>query len=245
MNRAALHEGLRRMRFSTILGRHLGGEITQIEAAEMLGIHERTFRRWQGRFDQDGDAGLADRRLGVRSPKRAPMVEIERMLGLLGDKYADFTVKHFHEQLQKRHGYPLGYTVTMVHLPRAGLVRPAQKRSAHRKKRPRRPFIGMMLHQDGSRHAWLEGWPASPRPGRRTRGSAPRTRQCTTSSLPLIRWRKEPRSWRTRPGLGARSCASRMSALSRTTIRSRGMASGADPGEPPAAALRQGECARA
>jgi hypothetical protein len=60
------------------------------------------------------------------------------MLGLFRDKYSDFTVKHFHEQLGKRHGYKLGYTVTKLHLHRAGLVRPAVKRSAHRKKRPRR-----------------------------------------------------------------------------------------------------------
>ena len=157
MNRAAFHEGVRRMRFSRILDRHEGGEITQIEAAEMLGIHERTFRRWQGRFEADGEAGLADLRLGQASPRRAPLHEIERMLGLFRNSYADFTVKHFHEQLRRRHGYRLGYTVTKVHLHRAGLVRPAVKRSAHRKKRPRRPLIGMMLHQDGSRHAWLEG----------------------------------------------------------------------------------------
>jgi len=157
MNRAALHEGLRRMRFSSILDRHTGGQITQAEAAEMLGVGERTFRRWRDRFDEEGEAGLADRRLGRSSPKRAPAIEIERMLGLFRGKYADFTVKHFHEQLRKRHHYKLGYTVTKVHLHRAGLVRPAVKRSAHRKKRPRRPLVGMMLHQDGSRHAWLEG----------------------------------------------------------------------------------------
>jgi hypothetical protein len=98
--------------------------------------------------------------LGRCSPRRAPEAEIERMLGLFRDKYSDFTVKHFHEQLGKRHGYKLGYTVTKVHLHRAGLVRPAVKRSAHRKKRPRRPLVGMLLHQDGSRHAWLEGQPA-------------------------------------------------------------------------------------
>ena len=77
------------------------------------------------------------------------------MLELYQGSYADFTVKHFHEQLVKRHGYRLGYTVTKVHLHRAGLVKPAVKRSAHRKRRPRRPMIGMMLHQDASRHAWL------------------------------------------------------------------------------------------
>ena len=157
MNRAAFHEGVRRMRFSSILDRHHGGELTQIEAAEMLGIDERTFRRWQVRFEAEGDAGLADLRLGQPSPRRASSQEIERMLGLYRDRYADFTVKQFHEHLCKRHNYLLGYTVTKVHLQRAGLVRPAVKRSAHRKKRPRRPLIGMMLHQDGSRHAWLEG----------------------------------------------------------------------------------------
>ena len=126
----------------------------------MLGISVRTFRRWADRYAAEGDDGLADRRLGRRSPRRAPEEEIERMLGLFRDKYADFTVKHFHEQLQKRHDYMLGYTVTKLALHAAGLVRPAPKRSAHRKKRPRRPMLGMMLHQDGSRHAWLEGLPA-------------------------------------------------------------------------------------
>jgi transposase len=122
----------------------------------MLGINVRTFQRWAGRYLEEGEPGLADRRLGKRSPRRAGEGEIERMLGLFRDKYADFTVKHFHEQLTKRHGYTLGYTVTKVHLHRAGLVRAAPKRSAHRKKRARRPLVGMLLHQDGSRHTWLE-----------------------------------------------------------------------------------------
>ena len=145
------------MRFESLLGRQERGEITQGEAAELLGVKERTFRRWRDRYRDDGEAGLEDRRLGRRSPRRVSEEEIERMLGLFRDKYSDFTVKHFHEQLEKRHNYKLGYTVTKVHLHRAGLVRPAVKRSAHRKKRPRRPLVGMLLHQDGSRHAWLEG----------------------------------------------------------------------------------------
>ena len=79
------------------------------------------------------------------------------MLGLYRSHYVGFTVKHFHEQMQKRHDYTLGYTVTKVHLQRSGLVVRATKRSAHRKKRPRRPMVGMMLHQDASMHAWLPG----------------------------------------------------------------------------------------
>jgi transposase len=160
MKRAAIDEGVRRMRFASLLERQERGEITQGEAAELLGVKERTFRRWRDRFAEEGEAGLADRRLGRPSPRRAPQAELERMLGLYRDKYSDFTVQHFHEVLVKRHGYRLGYTVTKVHLHRAGLVRPAVKRSAHRKKRARRPLVGMLLHQDGSRHAWLEGQPA-------------------------------------------------------------------------------------
>lgn len=145
------------MRFEELLDRHERGALSQQEAAEILGMSERSFRRWRDRLRDEGSSGLADRRLGNPSGRRAGVAEIARMLELYQGSYADFTVKHFHEQLVRRHNYKLGYTVTKVHLHRAGLVRPATKRSAHRKKRPRRPMVGMMLHQDASRHAWLPG----------------------------------------------------------------------------------------
>jgi transposase len=160
MGTASIHEGVRRMRFSDLLDRTEAKELTQAAASELLGINVRTFQRWSERYEAEGDDGLVDRRMGRRSPRRAPEEELERMLGLFRDKYADFTVKHFHEQLRKRHGYVLGYTVTKLALHAAGLVRKAPKRSAHRKKRPRRPLPGMLVHQDGSRHAWIEDLPA-------------------------------------------------------------------------------------
>ncbi len=160
MGTASIHEGVRRMRFSDLLERTEAKALTQEAASEFLGVSVRTFQRWAERYEAEGDDGLVDRRLGRRSPRRAPEEELERMLGLYRDKYADFTMKHFHEQLQKRHGYVLGYRVTKLALQAAGLVRKAPKRSAHRKKRPRRPLPGMLLHQDGSRHAWIEGLPA-------------------------------------------------------------------------------------
>src|SRR5664279_2791606 len=156
MDRARIHEGVRRMRFEDILGRSERSELSQMEAAELLGISERTFRRGRDRHRESGLAGLEDRRLAP-SLRRAPVAEIERMLGLYRDLYRGFTVQHFHEQLRKRHNYTLGYTVTKLHLHRAGLVVRATTRSAHRKKRPRRPLVGMMLHQDASTHAWLPG----------------------------------------------------------------------------------------
>jgi transposase len=143
------------MRFEALLDRQVRGELSQLEAAELLGVSERSFRRWRDRLRDEGPSGLADRRLGKPSGRRSSVAEISRMLELYRGSYAEFTVKHFHEQLVKRHNYTLGYTVTKVHLHQAGLVRPAPKRSAHRKKRPRRPMVGMMLHQDASRHLWL------------------------------------------------------------------------------------------
>jgi transposase len=159
MGTARIHEGIRQMRFEGLLEQQTRGEITQEEAAGVLGVSVRTFQRWAERYEEDGAEGLKDGRLNRPSPRRAPRAELDRMLDLFRDRYADFTVKHFHEQLVKRHNYLLGYTVTKLALHAANLVRPAKKRSAHRKKRPRRPVRGMMLHQDGSRHAWLEGQP--------------------------------------------------------------------------------------
>jgi transposase len=156
MDRARLHEGKRQVRFEQIFGRWERSELSQSEAAALLGVGERTFRRWSVRHRDDGVAGLRDRRLGP-SPLRAAPEEIERMLGLYRDLYCGFTVKHFHEKLVTRHNYKLGYTVTKLHLQRTGLVTKAKRRSAHRKKRPRRPMPGMMLHQDASMHAWLPG----------------------------------------------------------------------------------------
>ena len=113
MDRARLHEGIRRMRFEDALGRTERSELSQMEASELLGISERTFRRWRDRYREEGPPGLSDRRLRP-SLRCAPTAEIERMLGLYRELYRGFTVKHFHEQLGKRHNYVLGYTVTKM-----------------------------------------------------------------------------------------------------------------------------------
>jgi transposase-like protein len=76
-----MHEGIRRMRFLDVLGRTERSELSQMEAAELLGVCERTFRRWRDRHREDDETGLLDLRLRP-SPRRAPVREIERMLGL-------------------------------------------------------------------------------------------------------------------------------------------------------------------
>lgn len=157
MRRTKLLQGLRLMKFEMILERCKARELSQLEAAEVLGVHERTFRRWRNRYEDEGLDGLYDRRLGQVSAKRVPVDEVERVLTLYRERYRGFTVKHFHEKLVSHHDFHCGYTWTRTTLQRAGLVRKAKRRGAHRRKRPRRPLPGMMLHQDGSSHEWVAG----------------------------------------------------------------------------------------
>jgi transposase len=155
MGRTGVLQEIRMLRFEEIHDRFTKGRLSAAEAAEWLGVSERTFRRQRARYDEEGVSGLLDRRLGKASPHRVPADEVERVLELYRTRYAGWTVKHFHEHLVERHGMGRSYGWTKSVLHASGLVRPAVKRSAHRKKRPRRPVPGMMLHQDGSRHLWV------------------------------------------------------------------------------------------
>ncbi len=121
-------------------------------------MSERRCRRRRDRHEAQGE-GLIDRRRGRVSGRRLAVDRIEGLLEPYRTRYVDFTVKHFHERLRAEHRFELGDSWTKRILQAAGLVRRAPKRSAHRKRRPRRPLPGMMLFRDGSTHAWLGGRP--------------------------------------------------------------------------------------
>lgn len=157
MGRTEVLQGIRQMRFEEINDRFRRGRLSSADAAEWLGCSERTFRRHRLRYAAEGAAGLLDRRLGKVSPHRIAADEVERIAALYEQRYTGWTVKHFHERAQASHGLSASYGWTRSVLHARGLVRPAAKRSAHRKKRPRKPVPGMMLHQDGSRHLWVPG----------------------------------------------------------------------------------------
>jgi len=111
--------------------------------------------RWQTRFKHEGYEGLFDRRRGVPSPKRVPLETVETVLRLYQEQYFDFNVRHFHEKLAAEHGIKLSYTWVKAALQGAGLVKARKHRGKHRKRRPRRPLPGMLLHIDGSQHRWF------------------------------------------------------------------------------------------
>ncbi|MGH6890849.1 MAG: ISNCY family transposase [Dongiaceae bacterium] len=145
------------MKFEVYWERWQRWELSQVEAAEALGVTERTFRRWRQRYDEEGIDGLSDRRLGKPSPKRVPEAWADRVEQLYRERYVGFNARHFWEHLVKDHGFPFSYSWAKTFLHRRQLVAMAPAKGTHRKKRPRRPLPGMLVHQDGSRHAWLPG----------------------------------------------------------------------------------------
>jgi len=154
MTRANVLQEVRQMRFEELYQRR---ELTMVEAAEILGVTERTFRRWSTRYEAGGREGLEDRRLGRASTQAVPVDEVLRMVTLYETRYTGWTVKHFHERWHAEHGGTRSYTWTKNRLQRAGHVTRAPRRGVHRKKRPRKPLPGMMLHQDVSTHEWVPG----------------------------------------------------------------------------------------
>jgi len=146
-------------KFRDVLSRWEAGGLSMMEAGELLGVSERQFRRYRDRYEEGGLEGLADGRLGTPSPKRVPLADARLMLELYGGAYRGWNVKHFHEHLVRDHGFQWGYTWVKTQLHTAGLVERAKRRGAHRRKRERKPWEGMMLHQDGSQAAWLAGRP--------------------------------------------------------------------------------------
>lgn len=112
-------------------------------------------RRWRERLEEHGYSGLWDYRERSPSPKRVAMQTVEKVLHLYREQYFDFNVQHFHEKLEEVHGIHLSYTWVKTALQTAGLVKRRKKPGSHRKRRPRRPLPGMMLHIDGSEHRWF------------------------------------------------------------------------------------------
>src|SRR6201982_2782616 len=146
----------RAMKVQEVIMRAMAKKITWAQAGEIMGLCERQMRRWRRRYERFGYDGLFDHRLGKPSPKRVSLATVEEILRLYQEQYADFNVRHFHEKLREQHHIRLSYTWVKRALQTAGLVRKSRKRGVHRRRRPRRPLPGMLLHLDGSSHAWFQ-----------------------------------------------------------------------------------------
>ena len=142
------------MRFEEVYGSWQGGRLTQEEAARLLGVCERTFRRYIDRYEDEGLDGLIDKRLNQDSPRRVPVDEVMHLEDRYRIRHEDWNVKHFYAWY-KRDGGGRSYTWVKNRLQEAKRVPKATKRGAHRKRRERSPLPGMLVHQDGSTHEWV------------------------------------------------------------------------------------------
>ncbi|HSD33067.1 MAG TPA: ISNCY family transposase [Gemmatimonadales bacterium] len=145
----------RAMKAQEVIMRALDGQLTWIQAAEILGRSPRSIRRLRWRLQHHGYDGLFDRRRRTPSPKRAPVAEVQRLLALYRDRYQGFNVRHFHQLARRQHGVRFCYAFVKKALQSAGLVPKHRPRGRHRRRREPRPCFGELLHLDGSRHRWL------------------------------------------------------------------------------------------
>ena len=150
---------VRAMTRKQIIVKAIAGELTWIQAADILGMSARHMRRLKRQFEVQGYDGIRDHRAHTTRRKRIGMRTLERLYRLRRERYPDFSIQHFWEQATEKHGFRLSYTWTRLVLQAAGLAEKAPARGTYRRKRERRPMIGMLVHLDGSTHAWLREQP--------------------------------------------------------------------------------------
>ena len=155
MGRASLLQERRKMLFEEVYSVWTERRLTQEEAAQLLGVCPRTFRRWAGRYEEFGIDGLRDKRLSGLSHRAAPVDEVMRLVDRYRTRHEGWNVRHFYSWY-RRDGGQRSYGWVKDKLQQAGAVAKSKGRGKHRKRRERSPWPGMMLHQDGSDHHWVE-----------------------------------------------------------------------------------------
>jgi transposase len=146
----------RLMRFQEVYGGWQDDRLTQEEAALILGVSDRTFRRYIDRFEESGLDGLADKRLTQTSHRRAPVDEVIALVDLYSSRHRGWNARHFHDWYRKQGGRR-GYTWVKNQLQKAKLIQKSKRKGVHRKQREASALPGMMIHQDGSTHEWIPG----------------------------------------------------------------------------------------
>ena len=141
-----------------VMMKAINGEITWLQAAEILHVSARHMRRIRRAVERQGFGELRDRE-GTRAVrrKRIPVETIRELCRLKREVYPDFSTQHFYERATEAHGLRLSYTWARIILQEAGIVEKAPGRGQYRRRRERRPMVGMLVHLDASTHQWIAG----------------------------------------------------------------------------------------
>ena len=157
MDQSRYLQMVRTNQFERVYRRWKERKVTQQEAAAQLEMSERTFRRYVVRYRDEGVAGLLDKRLGRRSPLRAPRQEVDVLVALYRERYCRRNIRHFYEAYVEEHGGERSYSWVKERLHGAGVVARGRRRGKRRELRERREQEGEMIHQDASTHQWVPG----------------------------------------------------------------------------------------
>jgi hypothetical protein len=156
MKRTIWLQETKRMRFKEAYGDWQQNRLTQEEAALILGVSDRTFRRYIDRYEESGLEGIADKRLTQTSHRRAPVDEVMALVDLYSSHHLGWNARHFHDWYSKQGG-GRSYTWVKNQLQQAKLIPKEKLKGVHRKRREASALPGMMIHQDGSTHEWVPG----------------------------------------------------------------------------------------
>jgi transposase len=134
-------------------------QLSWVQASEILGISVRHMRRLRRKVEGWGMSAVMDQRGGRPRRKRIKAGTIELLCRLKPDVYADFSLRHFYEHVTEKHGVKVSYNWLRLMLQEAGVVEKEPARGRYRRRRERRPMVGMLMHLDASTHEWIAGLP--------------------------------------------------------------------------------------
>jgi transposase len=142
-----------------VITKAIAGQISWAQAADIAGVSTRQMRRMRYSIERHGLSAVMDQRGGRPRRKRISAGTIALLVRLKRDIYADFSLRHFYEQVTEKHALKVSYNWLRLMLQEAGVVEREPGRGKYRRRRERRPLVGMVVHLDASTHEWIADLP--------------------------------------------------------------------------------------
>src|SRR3990167_5390128 len=132
--------------------------MTQLEAAKLLNISDRHFRRLFKAYKEEGPYGLISKKAGKPSNHKLPEKIYNKTINLIKSKYSDFGPTFACEKLYENHTINISVETLRIWMMKAGLWdRKRRKKIQLHQSRLRREHEGELIQLDGSPHDWFEG----------------------------------------------------------------------------------------
>lgn len=139
-----------------ILKKVKGKTITQVKAAELLGISDRQIRNLLRLLSKHGPKGLISKKRGNASNRQYESSKKEEILKLITSKYENFGPTLAIEKLLENYQIKVSRETIRKWMIERHLWIPKTKKKKIHSLRQRKEYFGEMLQGDGSHHDWFE-----------------------------------------------------------------------------------------